>query len=363
MGSEVPLHILLVSFPAQGHINPLLRLGKCLAAKGASVIFTTTEKAGKDMRITNKLATPIGDGCLTFEFFDHCLLDDAFEHDIPSALSWNNSSAVFATYYNYVHKLVPFPSETEPYIDVHLPFIVLKYNEIPDLTHPFNPYPILGTLITSHMNNLSKIFCVLADTYEELEHDFIDYLSKKSVLIRPIGPLFKNPTIKAASNIRGDFVKSDDDCSIIEWLHTKPTGKVVKWSPQEEVLDHPSVACFVTHCGWNSTMEAIASGVPVLAFPAFGDHLTNAKFLIDVFGVGIRLGYSLMENKLVTRDEVKKCLLEATTGEKAEELKKNAMKWKKEAEEAVAVGGSSDWNLDAFMEDIKKRGVVNIHKV
>ena len=73
MGSEVPIHILLVSFPAQGHINPLLRLGKCLSAKGASVIFTTTEKAGKDMRITNKLATPIGDGCLTFEVFDHCL--------------------------------------------------------------------------------------------------------------------------------------------------------------------------------------------------------------------------------------------------------------------------------------------------
>jgi gallate 1-beta-glucosyltransferase len=205
MGSEVPIHILLVSFPAQGHINPLLRLGKCLAAKGASVIFTTTEKAGKDMRITNKLATPIGDGCLTFEFFDHCLLDDgsidhaelelvgrqffskmiknhadsskpisciiynpflpwvcdvAFEHDILSALSWNNSSAVFATYYNYVHKLVPFPSETEPYIDVHLPFIVLQYNEIPDLIHPFNPYPILGTLTTSHMNNLSKMLCI-----------------------------------------------------------------------------------------------------------------------------------------------------------------------------------------------------------
>ena len=165
MRSEAPIHILLVSFPAHGHINPLRRLGKCLAAKGASVIFTTTEKGGKNMQITNKSPTPIGDGCLTFEFFDHCPLDDgsinhaelervgrhfvsqmiknhadsskpisyiiynpflpwvcdvAFEHDIPSALSWNNSSAIFATYYNYVHKLVPFPSETEPYIDVQL---------------------------------------------------------------------------------------------------------------------------------------------------------------------------------------------------------------------------------------------------
>jgi heptaprenylglyceryl phosphate synthase len=60
---------------------------------------------------------------------------------------------------------------------------------------------------------------------------------------------------------------------------------------------------------------------------------------------------------------VKKCLLEATTGEKAEELKKNAVKWKKAAEDAVAVGGSSDRNLDEFMEDIKKRGVLNIQKI
>ena len=90
----------------------------------------------------------------------------------------------------------------------------------------------------------------------------------------------------------------------------------------------------------------------MLTFPTFGDQLTNAKFLVDVFGVGIRLRRG--ERKLVTRDEMKKCLLEATTGEQAERLKKNAMKWKKAAEEAVAIGGSSDRHLDAFMEDIKK---------
>ncbi|PNX77943.1 limonoid UDP-glucosyltransferase-like protein, partial [Trifolium pratense] len=81
MGSETPIHILLVSYPAQGHINPLLRLAKCLAAKGSSVIFITTEKAGKDMKavnnITDKSATPIGEGSLTFEFFDDGLEDDA----------------------------------------------------------------------------------------------------------------------------------------------------------------------------------------------------------------------------------------------------------------------------------------------
>jgi len=470
MESKTPIHILLISYPEQGHINPLLRLSKCLAAKGASVIFITTKKAGKDIQIVNniieKSPTPIGDGSLTFEFVDDGLEDDdpiranlcgyieqlklfgkpflsqmiknhvesnkpisciinnpfvpwvcdvAYEHGIPSVLLWVQSTAVFTAYYNYFNKLVRFPSEKEPYIDVQLPFQVLKYNEIPDFLHPFSEYPFLGTLISEQFKNLSKVFCVLVETYEELEHDFIDYITKKSILIRPIGPLFKNPKIKCASNIRGDFVKSDD-CNIIEWLNTKPKGsvvyisfgtivylpqeqvneiayglldsnvsflwvlkqhpkelglkehvlpngfleetsergKVVKWSPQEEVLAHPSLVCFITHCGWNSSIEALSLGVPMLTFPAWGDQVTNAKFLVDVFGVGIRLGYSMIENKFVTRDEVKKCLLEATIGEKAEDLKQNAIKWKKMAEEAVAIGGSSDRNLDEFLEEIKK---------
>ncbi|XP_004496936.1 putative UDP-glucose glucosyltransferase [Cicer arietinum] len=479
MGSEAPMKILLVSYPAQGHINPLLRLAKSLAAKGSSVIFTTTEQAGKSMltvkNITNKTVTPIGDGSLTFELFHDGLSDDdpikinlgaysdqlelvgkqfvsqiiknhaesnkpisclinnpflpwvcdvAAEHEIPSALLWIQSSAVLAAYYNYSNKLVRFPTETEPYIDVQLSSVVLKYNEIPDFLHPFSSYPFLRALILEQIKNLSKVLYILVDSYEELEHEFIDYLSKKSIFIKPVGPLFNNPKAKDASNIPSDFVKSND-CDTIEWLNSKSPdsvvyisfgtivylpqeqvdeiaygllsskvsflwvlkqplkelglkphvlpdgfleetngrGKVVNWSPQVEVLAHPSVACFITHCGWNSSLEALTLGVPMLTFPAWGDQVTNAKFLVDVFGVGIRLGYGMAANKLVTRDEVKKCLLEATSGEKAEELKQNAIKWKKAAEEAVAVGGSSDRNLDAFLKDIKKRGAFNIQKI
>ncbi|XP_050887534.1 gallate 1-beta-glucosyltransferase 84A24 [Lathyrus oleraceus] len=470
MESKAPTRILLVSYPAQGHINPLLRLAKCLAAKGSSVIFTTTKKAGSEMQtvsnITDKTVTKIGDDSLSFDFFDDGLNDDdpmrenlsdytsqlehvgkqyvsqliknqaesetpisciinnifiswvcdvATENEIPFAILWSESSAVLTIYYNYFHKLVAFPSKTEPYIDVHLPSVILKHNEIPDLLHPFNGYhfrTVLVTLILGQIKNLSKALCVLVDTYEELEHDFIDYISKKSVIIRPIGPLFKNLKTK------GDFVKSDDSSDIIEWLNSKPEdsvvyisfgtivhlpqgqvneiayglldsqvsflwalrqqddlpngfleetngrGKVVKWCPQVQVLSNPSVACFITHCGWNSSMEALASGVPVLTFPDVGDQITNAKFLVDFFRVGIRLGYTRAEKKLVTRDDVKKCLLEAMEGPKAEELKQNAMKWKKAANGAVVAGaGSSDRSLDAFLEDIKSCGAVNIQNI
>ncbi|RZB43659.1 putative UDP-glucose glucosyltransferase [Glycine soja] len=477
MGSELeaPIHVLMVSYPAQGHINPLLRLGKCLAAKGLFVTFTTSETAGKNMRtannITDKSVIPVGDGFLKFDFFEDGMADDddgpkkinlgdfsaqlvlfgkqyvsqmikkhaeenhpfsciinnpfvpwvcdvAAEHGIPSAMLWIQSSAVFTAYYSYFHKLVSFPSDSDPYVDVQLPSVVLKHNEVPDFLHPFSPYPFLGTLILEQFKNLSKPFCVLVDSFEELEHDYINYLTK-FVPIRPIGPLFKTPIATGTSEIRGDFMKSDD---CIEWLNsrapasvvyisfgsivylpqeqvteiahgltnshasflwvlkpppknfgvpphvlpdgffeeTRDKGKVVQWSPQEEVLAHPSVACFLTHCGWNSSMEALTLGVPMLTFPAWGDQVTNAKFLVDVFGVGIKLGYGKAEKKVVSREEVKKCLLEATEGPKADELKQNALKWKKDAETAVAVGGSSARNLDAFVKEIKKRGAVGV---
>ncbi|KAJ8638411.1 hypothetical protein MRB53_012678 [Persea americana] len=65
-------------------------------------------------------------------------------------------------------------------------------------------------------------------------------------------------------------------------------GMVVKWCPQERVLSHPSVACFLTHCGWNSSRESLCCGVPVISFPQWGDQVTNAKFLEEVRGVGFR---------------------------------------------------------------------------
>ena len=101
-------------------------------------------------------------------------------------------------------------------------------------------------------------------------------------------------------------------------------------------------------------MEALTCGVPLLTFPSFGDQVTNAKFLVDVFEVGIRLGSFQDQNKLVTRHEVNKCLEEAMFGPRSQELKNNALRWKAAAEAAVAEGGSSSRNLEAFVEDVKR---------
>ncbi|KAF8721085.1 hypothetical protein HU200_023501 [Digitaria exilis] len=74
---------------------------------------------------------------------------------------------------------------------------------------------------------------------------------------------------------------------------TKDRGLVVgPWVPQVEVLRHPSTGAFVTHCGWNSTLEAITGGVPMLCWPLYAEQLMNKVFITEDMGVGVEMeGY------------------------------------------------------------------------
>ena len=104
-------------------------------------------------------------------------------------------------------------------------------------------------------------------------------------------------------------------------------------------------------------MESLTSGMPVIAFPQWGDQVTDAVYLVDVFKTGIRMCRGEAEDRIIPREEVEKCMLEAITGPKAAEMKRNALKWKALAEKAVEEGGSSDRNLQAFVDEVKRRSV------
>ncbi|GLT86473.1 hypothetical protein SLE2022_046120 [Rubroshorea leprosula] len=458
MESQSPVHIFLVSCLGQGNINPLFRLGKRLASKGLLVTFSAPDHIGKQLRKLgniNEESTPIGDGFIRFEFFEDgwededprredpdqylpqmekvgkqaipqliaknakhnrpvsCLIsnilipwvfDLAHALGLPCALLWVQSCASFAAYYHYYHGLVPFPTQTHPKIDVQLPCMpLLKHDQIPTYLLPESRFPSLRRGILDQYKNLHLPFCILLDTFQELEFEIIDYMSKLCPL-KTVGPLYKDQNV----TIKGDLMKADLGC--IEWLDSKPpssvvyisfgslailkqeqvheiahgllnsgmfflwalrsphdhlpegfweqlgdNGKVVQWSPQEKVLTHPSVACFVTHCGWNSTMESLCSGIPVVTFPQFGDQVTNAVYLIDVFKTGVRMGCGMAENRTIPREEIEKCLREATSGAKAANIKQNALKWKAAAEAALAEDGSSGSNLQAFVDEVRWR--------
>ncbi|KNA18894.1 hypothetical protein SOVF_066420, partial [Spinacia oleracea] len=124
---------------------------------------------------------------------------------------------------------------------------------------------------------------------------------------------------------------------------TSDKGLVMSWCPQLDVLAHEAVGCFITHCGWNSMIEATSFGVPMLGMPQFMDQFLDAHFLEKVWGVGIR---SKADEKIfVTCDEIKRGVEEIMYGERASMIKENAAKWKDLAKEAVGEGGSSDKNI------------------
>ncbi|KAG6508377.1 UDP-glycosyltransferase 82A1-like [Zingiber officinale] len=66
-------------------------------------------------------------------------------------------------------------------------------------------------------------------------------------------------------------------------------GMIVSWAPQEEVLRSPAVGCYLTHCGWNSTLEAIQYEKRLLCHPVAGDQFVNAAFIVKVWGIGAML--------------------------------------------------------------------------
>ncbi|CAL5347783.1 unnamed protein product [Camellia sinensis] len=141
--------------------------------------------------------------------------------------------------------------------------------------------------------------------------------------------------------------QNGEELSCKEELRKK--GMIVPWCSQVEVLSHPSLGCFVTHCGWNSSLESLVSGVPVVAFPLWADQGTNAKLIEDMWKTGVRVVRN--EEGIVEGGEILRCI-ELVMG--GEELRKNAKKWKDLAREAAKEGGSSDLNLKAFLEEVRE---------
>ncbi|XP_066399767.1 UDP-glycosyltransferase 79-like [Miscanthus floridulus] len=128
-------------------------------------------------------------------------------------------------------------------------------------------------------------------------------------------------------------------------------GLIVPWCPQLDVLAHPSVGCFVTHGGWNSTLEAISSGVPIVAMPHWSDQPSNAKYVQDVWRVGVRVRPD--SDGVVTRKEVERCVRQVMEGERCEEFRLKALEWSKKARKAMSSGGSSDINISDFLSKFK----------
>ncbi|KAM1529732.1 hypothetical protein ACFX1Z_018904 [Malus domestica] len=135
-------------------------------------------------------------------------------------------------------------------------------------------------------------------------------------------------------------------------------GLVVSWCRQLEVLAHEAVGCFVTHCGWNSTLEALSLGAPIVALPQWTDQSTNAKYIMDVWKIGMK---AVADEKGVVRQEVVElCISEIIAGERGREIKKKALEWKELARKAVYEGGSSSKTVDEFIENVVQQKKIRV---
>lgn len=136
---------------------------------------------------------------------------------------------------------------------------------------------------------------------------------------------------------------------------TQGRGLVVSWAPQLSVLSHPSVGAFLTHCGWNSLIECMSAGLPILAWPGgFGEQPMNARYVVDTWKIGTEFkceeSHDDGQMKLVSKMEVERVIKAVMASAEGEQLRRRALEVKQVAKAAVAQGGSSHQNLDHFVK-------------
>ncbi|KAJ6926381.1 hypothetical protein NC651_010718 [Populus alba x Populus x berolinensis] len=293
-------------------------------------------------------------------------------------------------------------SENKPPSSIQLPGLPpFETEDIPSFLLPNGPHSSLNPVFQHHIQVLEQdpSPMVLLNSFDCLEEEVIAAIGNINPI--PIGPLI--PFALLDKNHQSDtscgcdlFEKSTE---YIQWLNSKPKrsviyvsfgkmllgligtcrpflwiirssdnkdtefeemvrekvnkekGLIVPWCSQMEVLAHESIGCYMMHCGWNSTMESLAAGIPVVGLPQFADQRTSAKMIEEVWGNGVRARVN--EVGIVEAEEIRRCLeVVIGSGEKGQEIRSNARKWSGLALDAVKDGGSSHNNLKAFLENV-----------
>ncbi|XWS60681.1 hypothetical protein CRYUN_Cryun07bG0057000 [Craigia yunnanensis] len=443
-------HVLVVIYPAQGHINPLIQFAKRLASKGVKVTLATTPYTIKSIHVNTISIEPISDGfdeggfkqapcleaylesfktvgsktlaelivkfnnsgtpvsCIVYDSLLSWALDVAKEFGIYAAIMLTNSASVCSLYWQIHQGRLTLPMKQETLAASMSGLPSLGFSDLPSfLAQPTNHYAYLA-LILDKLSALDENDWVFCNSFEELESELVKALMGlwPVVMIGPMVPSFYLDRQIEGDTSYGASLWKQDNVQCLKWLDSKPLksvvyvsfgsmasistkqfeeiawglkasnmpflwvakefedellfefidssgerGLFVTWCNQLEVMAHQAVVCFITHCGWNSILEGLSLGVPMVGVPQWSDQPTNAKFLADVWKVGVR---AKTDEGIVTREELEKCLREVMVGEGNGEIKSNASKWKEHAKRAVSIGGSSDRNIDEFIAKLLK---------
>ncbi|KAG1335546.1 UDP-glycosyltransferase 73C6-like [Cocos nucifera] len=142
-------------------------------------------------------------------------------------------------------------------------------------------------------------------------------------------------------------------------------GLVIKgWAPQMVILSHSAIGGFMTHCGWNSTLEAVSVGVPMVTWPYFADQFLNEKLVVDVLGIGVAIGVKLPifyfsedSPPAAKRDDIERAISRLMDkGEEGEEKRKRAEELAEKAVRAMEGAGSSTENIAYLIQYALEHG-------
>ncbi|KAL2525795.1 UDP-glycosyltransferase 76F1 [Abeliophyllum distichum] len=270
---------------------------------------------------------------------------------------------------------------------VELPPLRVKDLPVIKTSNPEKFYELLASMIQETKNSSGLIW----NSFEELEESALPKLRQDfPIPIFPVGPFHKHFTVSSSSLIADDtssisWLNEQSPTSVIyvgfgsiaaieekefieiawglvnsklpflwvvrpglvrgaEWIEPLPEGfleklngrgHIVKWAPQLEVLAHPAVGAFWTHNGWNSTIESICEGVPMICMPCFTDQLVNARYVSHVWKVGVQLENGL--DRVNIEQAIKKIMVE----KEGEEIRKQVLHLKEKANLCLVPGGSS----------------------
>ncbi|KAJ1418908.1 UDP-glycosyltransferase family, conserved site [Sesbania bispinosa] len=215
---------------------------------------------------------------------------------------------------------------------------------------------------------------ILVNTFEELEIMYVRGYEKvaRSLCRLQASQLKELALGLEASNHPFIWVIRKNDCSaeLEKWLkeenfeeRNKGRGFIIRgWAPQVQILSHPATGGFLSHCGWNSTLETISTGVPMITWPMFAEQFFNEKLIVKVLKIGLRIGVEVVmdhmeaekvEKMLVKKEDVKKAIEQLMEqGGEGEQRRNRARVMKEIAHKAVENGGSSTSNCKSFIKHI-----------
>lgn len=470
--SNLPPHVLIFPFPAQGHINSMLNLAELLSLSGLHVTFIITEhyypkliehstvlsrfkkyngfrfqtiwdglpeqasRSGsglfdmyfsmkletkrilKDMLVSSRLGSDdrepvtsiIGDGIMGL------VLEVGEDVGIPVFYFRTISACCFWAYL-CMPRLVdagelPLKGNDLDVLIENIPSMegFLRRRDLPsfccanDLSDPAFQMVLTETSLSTRAHGL------ILNTFEDLEGPTLSEIRAHCPKLYTIGPISAHLDARLgdqSTTFSNSLVREDKSC--LKWLDSQPSrsviyvsfgsiatmtwtqllefwyglvnseqrflwvrridtiaggdeddhhipkkllegtvqrGYIVKWAPQQEVLSHKAVGGFLTHSGWNSTLESVVAGVPMICWPFFADQQINSRFVDEIWKVGLDM------KDVSDRETVEKMVRDVMVVRK-DEFVGSARRMAQMARAAVNEGGSSYSDFDGLIEDIR----------